>query len=407
MPEPLPRLRTNLDFMPSPDEKRPGLLIRDSYQYSDATLIVPPLLVECLQFFDGEHTELDLRQLLVQLTGDLRTSDIEEHLVRSLSDAGFLDNENYARLREERHREFASAPVREPAHAGSAYPDAPDELSLQLAGYLKDGKGSPADATLVGVAAPHVSLDGGWESYQSAYRLLGPQYADRTFVVLGTSHYGSPERFGLTRKPFVSPLGEAVTDLGLVDRLERHGGPAVLMEDYCHSIEHSIEFQVLFLQHLYGAKVRILPVLCGAFGRSIYEGGMPEDDDDVRQFLGALGDIAASERVRLFWVLGIDMAHMGRRYGDRFAARASQDTMESVAARDRARIRRLSEGDRAGFWTLVQENHDDLKWCGSSVLYTFLAAIPSARARLEHYQQWNIDPQSVVSFGGLGFIAGQ
>ena len=31
-----------------------------------------------------------------------------------------------------------------------------------------------------------------------------------------------------------------------------------------------------------------------------------------------------------------------------------------------------------GFWDLVQENQDDLKWCGSAPVYTFLKAVPSA-----------------------------
>ena len=33
--QPLPRLRLELDFMPSPVEDRPGLLIRDPYQFSN------------------------------------------------------------------------------------------------------------------------------------------------------------------------------------------------------------------------------------------------------------------------------------------------------------------------------------------------------------------------------------
>ena len=49
----LPRLRSTLDFMPSPLENKPGLLIRDPFQFSDATLIIPPPLIECLEFFDG------------------------------------------------------------------------------------------------------------------------------------------------------------------------------------------------------------------------------------------------------------------------------------------------------------------------------------------------------------------
>jgi AmmeMemoRadiSam system protein B len=103
------------------------------------------------------------------------------------------------------------------------------------------------------------------------------------------------------------------------------------------------------------------------------------------------------------WVLGVDMAHMGRRYGDPFVATAERDEMTEVARRDRARIERMEAGDARGFWELIQENRDDLKWCGSAPIYTFLKAVPGARGSLLHYQQWNIDPQSVVSFAGMKF----
>jgi len=54
---------------------------------------------------------------------------------------------------------------------------------------------------------------------------------------------------------------------------------------------------------------------------------------------------------------------------------------------------------------LIQENQDDLKWCGSAPIYTFLKAGPRSRGTLHRYQQWNIDEQSVVSFAAIGFRA--
>jgi AmmeMemoRadiSam system protein B len=94
---------------------------------------------------------------------------------------------------------------------------------------------------------------------------------------------------------------------------------------------------------------------------------------------------------------------MGRRYGDRFEATADRGEMEAVARRDHSRIQRMEQGDAAGFWEQVRENHDDLKWCGASPIYTFLHAMPDARGALLHYQQWNIDEHSVVSFAGMKF----
>ena len=96
------------------------------------------------------------------------------------------------------------------------------------------------------------------------------------------------------------------------------------MEDFCHSFEHTVELQLIFLQHALGANVRILPILCGPFARSIYQGGKPEDDDKVKAFLEALGEMREREGDKLFWILGVDMAHMGARYQDRFAAHAER-----------------------------------------------------------------------------------
>jgi AmmeMemoRadiSam system protein B len=160
---------------------------------------------------------------------------------------------------------------------------------------------------------------------------------------------------------------------------------------------------VVFLRYLFGPNIRIVPILCGSFARSLYRGGMPEDDENVRRSLGALGELAAKEGDRLLWVLGVDMAHMGRRYGDAFEAEAGRNEMEEVARRDKARIEKMEQGDAGGFWNLVQENRDDLKWCGSAPIYSFMKALPQARAGLLKYQQWNIDPHSVVSFAGVKF----
>lgn len=388
--------------MPSPVPDRPGLLIRDPFRYSDVTLIIPPALVPTLQCFDGQQTDLDLKAMLVRATGDLATTELVAHLMDTLSNSGFLENDTFERMKDERQRSFATAPRREAVHSGGAYPDEIEPLRATLNRYMGAAEAAKADG-LVGIAAPHVSPEGGWQSYRAAYGMMSPAYRDRTFVILGTSHYGESERFGLTRKPFVTPFGETSVDLPLVDWLEQQATPAVQMEDYCHAVEHSIEFQVLFLQHLYGPQIRILPILCGPYAHSVYRGGKPEQDENVGRFLGALGELAAREGPRLFWVLGIDMAHIGRRYGDSFTARADQGAMLEIAERDRGRIDRVNAGDADGFWNLVQEKRDDLKWCGSSPLYTFLKAVPQARGHLLRYEHWNIDEQSVVSFGGIAF----
>ena len=402
MAETLARLRIDLDFMPSPIEDRPGLLIRDPFQYSHAVIVIPPPVVPLLDLFDGVSTDLDLREALVRLTGQMDVSVLVHQLKSSLSESGFLHDEVFAQFRDAAHQAFAEADVRAAAHAGSAYPDHPAEAKSTFARYL-EGAGNRPSRPVAAIAAPHVSPEGGIASYRAAYSALGPEHRDKTFIVLGTSHYGAPEKFGLTRKDFVTPFGRSQTDSALVQELAQATPDSVLLEDYTHSTEHSIEFQVAFLQHLIGPGVKIVPILCGSFSRSLYEGGMPEDDEGVRRFIGSLGDIAARDADKLVFVLGVDMAHMGRRYGDSFEAQPGKGEMLQVEARDRARIERIAASDAQGYWDLVREREDDLKWCGSAPFYTFLRAVPGLSADLRQYEQWNIDDQSIVSFAGITF----
>jgi MEMO1 family protein len=445
MAAPLPRLRADLDVIPSPLPEQPGLVMRDPFRYSAVTLVVPPLLARCLHCFDGAQDEGDLRATLARLAGRVSVGEAARLLVKALHEAGFLEDQRFADLRAAREREFAELSERPAVHAGGAYPAEPAPLTETLRGYF-DGlpsRGSPAAisrgssaaaSNIRGIVAPHVSPEGGRASYAQAYRALPADHADRIFVVLGTSHYGPPDRYGLTRKPFATPFGLARTEAGLVDGLTRAAPDAVTVDDYCHAVEHSIEFQVIFLQYLFGPAVRILPVLCGAFAAGPRARRRPEESDPIARFIGALGELAAREGRRLSFVLGVDFAHVGRRYGDPFAARAHRGPLAAVATRDRARLDRIVAGDAGGFWDLVcepdaepgsqpgtepgsesgseagsqpgsesgsQPGNDDLKWCGASPIYTFLRALPEVRGRLLSYDQWNIDDTSVVSFGAV------
>jgi MEMO1 family protein len=431
MAAPLPRLRADLDVMPSPLPEQPGLLVRDPLRYSTVTLVVPPLLARCLGCFDGHQDEGDLRATLARLAGQVAVGEAARRLVDALHEAGFLEDQRFAELRGAREHEFAALPERPSVHAGGAYPSEPAPLTETLRGYFaglpeRGPSGAPARASsnghgIRGIVAPHVSPSGGHASYAQAYRALPADHADRIFVVLGTSHYGQADRYGLTRKPFATPFGLARTETELVDELAAAAPDAVSVDDYCHAVEHSIEFQVIFLQYLFGPGVRILPVLCGAFAAGSRAPRIPEASDAVARFIGALGELVAREGRRLSFVLGVDFAHVGRRYGDPFAVRAHEGPLAEVAVRDRARLERVAAGDAGGFWDLVfnrsdrggnhqdgnqdgnHDGNDDLKWCGSSPLYTFLRALPEARGRLLSYDQWNIDDASVVSFGALVF----
>jgi AmmeMemoRadiSam system protein B len=223
-------------------------------------------------------------------------------------------------------------------------------------------------------------------------------------VILGTSHYGEPDRFGVLRKPYRTPFGDVTVEVPLVEELARRAPKAVVEEDYCHAVEHSIEFQAVFLQHAVGPSVKMLPILCGPFTQPALHRRAPERHPEVERFLDALREIGEREKDRLFWVLGVDMAHVGMRYGDGFAVRANEGKMLEVEQADRRGIVQICEADTDAYLDHMIRTNDELKWCGFPPFYAFMRAVPGARGQLLHYEQWNIDPQSVVSFAGIEFF---
>jgi AmmeMemoRadiSam system protein B len=406
MAKTLPRLRQDIDVFPSPVAERPGLLFRDPFKYTEQVLIIPPLLAAGLAFFDGEQTTLDLQAYLSTQVGELVPSGVVEALLDALQSNGFLLTEEFEVMRATRHANFAAAQTRTAAHAGTGYPEQPGELRQTFGEYMTAHLGA-AEKPIIGLAAPHVSPFGGAACYAAAYGRLQQQAVrqaqDKTIVLLGTSHYGQPERFGLTRKAFTTPFGTLQPDTALIDRLAAQAKDAVVMEDYCHAVEHSLEFQCVFLQQMLGNQFKILPILCGPFAKALRAGEAPERDDQVYRFFDALGELAELERDKLFWVLGIDLAHIGKRYGDPFSAQADAGAMLEIKERDHERLRYACQGASDEFFELIRPAQDELKWCGFAPLYTFMQVMPQARGELLRYDQWNIDDESVVSFAALEF----
>lgn len=408
MAPPLAPLRRDLDFFPSPDRDRPGLVIQDRNQFSPHQLIVPPILVQVLDLFDGRNTALDVRAALTKLTGELDTAEVVDHMAGALSRAGFLEDDAFAVLKEVRMKEWRALDVLPYSHAGPLnYPEDPQKLHAQFDNWFQ-AVAAPGVQPLRAIAAPHASPGAARRSYANAYHALAQalpkeQAAEKTFVILGTSHYGEIDRLGVTRKDFDTPIGRARVDQSLLGELKHAGGPGIAEEDYYFSLEHSVEFQVVFLQYLYGPDIRILPILCGSYARSIYAGGAPERSDDVARYLDALRELGDRHSRDLVWVLGVDMAHMGKRYDDDIIYTAHSGAMLDIEAKDRGRITSLEAGDAEGFWAQVQENRDPLKWCGSAPFYTYLRAFPQAKGELLDYEHWQIDAESVVTLGAMRF----
>src|SRR2546427_1209689 len=142
--------------------------------------------------------------------------------------------------------------------------------------------------------------------------------------------------WALTRKDYESPLGAAQVDRDFVETVAARARQDCFGSELAHRVEHSIEFQAVFLRYLYAARreVQIVPVLASFAHEAMLTGRRPDDDPRVPRFLEAVAETIAACGRRGALVAGADLAHLGPRLGDPQPASASE--REPLDREDRA-----------------------------------------------------------------------
>ena len=152
-------------------------------------------------------------------------------------------------------------------------------------------------------------------------------------------------------------------------------------------VEHSIEFQVVFLQHL--CAERSYPAHPLRSLRSRHHRAPARRRPCRRRLLSTFWPSSPRERAS-GCSSSCRTSPTGRRYGD-FTAHADQGAMVEVGQRDRERLVRVLR--RRGRPTLSGNRRPR-----SAALTLHLPAdVPGAIGGVARYQQWNIDDDSVVS----------
>src|SRR5690606_5163468 len=122
----------------------------------------------------------------------------------------------------------------------------------------------PKDAPPIAVIAPHIDFRVGGETYGPAYNALRRSDAD-TFVVFGVSHQMSYDSFMISSKDFQTPLGTLPTDREFIEHFRAALPFELTRDETAHRREHSIEFQAVFLRHIFPDRdIRIVPILTGS-----------------------------------------------------------------------------------------------------------------------------------------------
>ncbi|MBI4531920.1 MAG: AmmeMemoRadiSam system protein B [Candidatus Latescibacteria bacterium] len=406
-----PKLRY-VEAFPSQMNGQAVVCLRDPQTFTDKVVFLPYNLFYLVSMFDGQHSILDMQAAYARQFGNLIFSDHVKNLIEQLDEHLFLDSDRFHEYRRQLEEDFTQSPVRKAAHAGGAYEAEPEKLIEQLDRLfaLPDGPGQPVIGSRAGslkaAIVPHIDVRRGSSCYAIGYKEIGEAADADLFILLGTDHCAGTAFFTMTRKDFETPLGRVETDRAFIDELQgRYGGGDLFANEISHRSEHSIEFQVIFLQYLFNGKrpFTIVPILCASFHEMLVHDILPVDHPRAGVFMRALKETIMTSEVsgkRMCLIVGADLAHMGQRFGDHEPL--TPGFFSFIEAEDRALLDRVMALDREGFFRMIQKDQDRRRICGFPSISTLLSTVEGTRGELLKYDQAvDLGAQSVVSFAGL------
>ena len=388
------------------------IVLEDPEHFGPNTLCVPynEPMVFILTLLDGNHSVLDIQSAFMKRFGTMLMSERINEILDALDKNYFLRNERFQNRRDSIVRDFRESPVRKSCMEGVSYPGNIEQLEILMKSMQTAGKKRTEDKTVSsrkirGVIAPHIDFMRGGKVYGSIYNALPRTEKPETVVIFGTVHSPNKSLLIPTKKSFSTPLGELAVDEEILSELENRLGADYLYKDeFSHRGEHSIEFQILWLQYLYQHKkgVRIVPILCSSFEPFIRNGKSPSEDKEYTLFLDSLREILEEKDRNYLMIAGADLSHIGPSFGDE--SPLTPEFMDEVQHFDKRMLKSACSAGSEAFFHSVAENGDKYRVCGLPPIYAMLYMLRESQGEVLDYEQ-SLDPQKTtsVSFAGIVF----
>ena len=377
------------------------LWLYDPRRIAGPPLPISPIELEAVNLFNGQLTITEIHASLQIQFGSATPAP---HALAAFAER--LDRELY--LDGPRFRDYLAGPVRRPACVG-CYPLDPAAIHAQMDRLFAapGGPGRPEAprtpaSRLRAILAPHMDYARGNVTYGHAFHALAEQTDARLFFIIGTSHY-SHARFSLTRMNFLTPLGMVETNRAIVDRIAAAYGAEVFEDPFAHLSEHSIELEIVVLQHLFADRpFRIVPLLVGSFADCVSTRTVPEQVESIRRMAAVLQDAEAAAGEPVCYVISGDLAHIGPKFGDPEPVGGS--FLGSSRRKDEAILETLKSADPNRYFRLIAAEEDARRICGMPPTTTALLAARPRSGEVLHYQQF-VHPQGheSVSFAAAAF----
>jgi hypothetical protein len=188
-----------------------------------------------------------------------------------------------------------------------------------------------------------------------------------------------------TDKDFQTPFGRVASDGRAIRQLSDAYGGDLLAGQYDHLREHSVELQVTVLARLLG------PGRFKMAGLLLPDACDPASQAHLDRLAGGLAKLAAERDGAMLIVAGVDLSHVGPRFGDHRPLEPSW--LKDIAAADQAAVTHLQAARCEGFVEELRRTGNATRVCSSGSLYVLRRALHDAAWQDLGYHQAS-DPES-------------
>ena len=278
--------------------------------------------------------------------------------------------------------------VRRPCQAGAFYAGTYESLKKQVEQCFLHELGprkipEVAETSLrqvVGLTCPHAGYMFSGPIAAHAYYELAIDGRPDIVVLFGPNHTGYGGALAVMNEGiWRTPLGDVEVDGAVANQIVQVSG-ILDVDDSAHSMEHSIEVQLPFLQYLYDSKFKIVPICF-----------LMQDLSSAREVGKAVGKVLAGKNAVV--IASSDMTHY--------------EPQERAERKDRMALEAVEAMDEAKFYSTVEAQN--ITACGYgpiAAVITASKALGAKEAKLLCYKTSGDvigDYSSVVGYAAVCF----
>jgi len=407
--------------------------LSDARQISDQVVFTLPQAQLILPHMNGEN---EVAQIVEKVGRGLRREDLEM-LVAQLDSAGLIEGPTFQAMLA-RMREQFDASVNLPPSSTADFADAlvvqelgdkateaqkselgptrlREAMEKWIGQVLEKAERPSFDALPKAIVAPHLDYWRGWMNYAHVYGRLRVVDRPARVVVLGTNHFGQSTGVCACDKGFESPFGVCESDKAFFEKV-RSNLPAeqrdrLTEHRFDHEREHSIELQIPWIQHAFGAgdDGSFPKVFAALVHDPASNNGESYDGNgvDLMAFVEAVKRAIDDSPGTTLVIASADLSHVGSSFGDETPFVGETDESKAfrdrILSHDREMIDLLQNGKAEELVASMAWQQNPTRWCSVGNLVAMMKITGAQRVDVLNYA-FASDQQGVAAVSSIAAL---